>query len=225
MNSLTKRLVALGASSVIAITGGVLVAPWEGKENHAYKDIVGVATICFGETKGVKMGDYRTDEQCEESLVSELAAYNKAMKKHVKVELKPYEEIAYTSFVWNVGETNFKNSTLLKKLNAGDRVGACNELPRWNKAGGNVVKGLTNRRLHEQKVCLGKDETVNGALNSLSVRQEAPETFISTSQGVDEGEPVSTLVEPLIEPEVSVPDVTPEAPVEKCRKFLWFCLK
>lgn len=225
MNPLVKRLSLLGASSVIAISGAYMVAPWEGKENHAYKDIVGVATICFGETKGVKMGDYRTDKQCEESLVSELTAYNKAMKKHVKVELKPYEEVAYTSFVWNVGETNFKNSTLLKKLNAGDRIGACNELPRWNKAGGNVVKGLTNRRLHEQKVCLGKDETINAALNSLSVQQEAPETLISMSQGVDKGEPVSTLVGPLNEPEVSVPDVVAEAPVEKCWKFLWFCLR
>lgn len=225
MNPLVKRLSLLGASSVIAVSGAYMINPWEGKENHAYRDIVGVATICFGETKGVKMGDYRTDEQCEESLVSELTAYNKAMKKHVKVELKPYEEVAYTSFVWNVGETNFKNSTLLKKLNSGDRVGACNELPRWNKAGGVVVKGLTNRRLHEQKVCLGKDETVNAALNSLLVQQEAQETFISTGQGVDNGKPVSTVVEPINEPEVSVPDVTAEAPVEKCWKFLWFCLK
>lgn len=225
MNPLVKRLSLLGASSVIAISGAYMVAPWEGKENHAYKDIVGVATICFGETKGVKTRDYRTDEQCEESLVSELAAYNKAMKKHVKVELKPYEEIAYTSFVWNVGETNFKNSTLLKKLNSGDRVGACNELPKWNKAGGNVVKGLTNRRLHEQKVCLGKDEAINSALNSFSVRHEALETLISTGQGVVKGEPISTLLGPLNEPEVSVPAIVLEAPVEKCWKFLWFCLK
>lgn len=250
MNPLTKRLVALGASSVIAVSGAYMVSPWEGKENHAYKDIVGVATICFGETKGVNMGDYRTDEQCEESLVSELTAYNKAMKKHVKVDLKPYEEVAYTSLVWNIGETAFKNSkSVLQRLNSGDHEGACKGILDWNKATftarqANVqirngetctvkrdgmfsctVKGLTNRRLDEYKTCTGNNPKVNEALHELYVSQNSPETFISTSQGVDEGEPVSTLIEPLDEPEISVPAVVPEAPVEKCWKFLWFCLK
>ena len=128
MNPLTKKLSAFGVGTIIAVSGAYLVEPWESTQNHAYKDMVGVVTICMGETKGVKMGDYRTDEECEESLAKELAAYNKAMRKHVKVELKPYEEVAYTSFVWNLGETNFKNSTLLKKLNQGDHEGACNEL-------------------------------------------------------------------------------------------------
>lgn len=225
MNTLTKKLLSWGVGGAVAVSAGYAVAPWEGMSNQAYKDIVGVATVCFGEIRGVKMGDYRTTEQCEKGLAKELTEYNKNMRKHVTVNLLPYEEVAYTSFVWNVGETNFKNSTLLKKLNSGDRVGACNELPRWNKAGGVVVKGLTNRRLHEQKVCLGKDETVNAVLSSLSVQQEAAETFISTGQGVDKGESISTLAGPLNEPEISAPEVNPEAPVEKCWKFLWFCLK
>lgn len=237
MKNIVNKLILAGASGTLALTSAYLIIPFEGevvneKGNHVvYKDIVGINTACWGQTgadldgRKPSAGVTYTQEYCEKWYLKELIKYNKAMKKHVKVELKPYEEVAYTSFVWNVGETNFKNSTLLKKLNSGDRVGACNELPRWNKAGGVVVKGLTNRRLHEQKVCLGKDEAVNAALSSLLVQQEAPETFISTSQGVDEGEPVSTLVEPINEPEVSIPDVIPEAPVEKCWKFLWFCLK
>ena len=164
---LTQRLLGWGLASTLAISAGYVVAPFEGMSNQAYRDIVGVPTICFGTTSGVKMGDYKTTQQCESDLAKELAVYNRNMKKHVKVELLPYEEIAYTSFVWNLGETNFKNSTLLKKLNAGDRQGACSELLRWDKAGGKVVKGLTIRRKFEYEVCMGRNADVNAALSAL----------------------------------------------------------
>lgn len=221
MNPLTRKLTVWGATAVVAVTGGVLVGPWEGKENHAYKDIVGVATDCYGRTKGVKMGDYSTDEQCEKALAEDLTAYNKAMMKHVKVELKPYEEIAYTSFVWNVGETGFKNSTLLKKLNSGDSLGACKEILNWNKAtfsvkgaqtqirngekctaktDGNMsctVKGLTNRRTQEYKTCIGEDKAINEALRALNLPQKSLETLEIKSEGVDEAEADKALLEPL----------------------------
>lgn len=193
MNPLTKRLIALGASSVIAITGGLLVAPFEGKSNKAYLDMVGIPTVCFGETKGVKLGDYRSDEHCEASLASELTIYNEGMKKNVRVPLTDYEEIAYTSFVWNVGLGAWNSSTLLKKLNAGDREGACKQILVWNKAtfdkrgaekqraSGEVctakssqpgkysctVKGLTNRRVAEYQVCMDDNADVTKALEEV----------------------------------------------------------
>ena len=200
MNPLTRKLTGLGATAIIAVSGGVLVGPWENRENHAYRDMVGIASVCYGETKGVKMGDYRTNDQCDESLAKELTSYNQAMKRYVKVELKPYEEVAYTSFVWNVGETAFKNSTLLKKLNKGDSEGACKEILNWNKAtftakAANVqirngetctakgdgmfsctVKGLTNRRMDEYRTCAGNNSKVNDALHELSVVEKAVET-------------------------------------------------
>lgn len=158
-----KRLLALGLSTALASTGA-FVMTWEGKSNKAYLDIVKVPTICYGETKGVKLGDYKTDEQCDTSLAKELVVYNKQMLSYVKVPLTPQENAAYTSFVWNVGATAFKNSTLLKKLNNNQREEACNELLRWNKAGGKAVPGLTNRRIAENKLCLGKDESFNKSL-------------------------------------------------------------
>ena len=193
MNVLTKRLLALGTSFVIAVAGGYLVAPWEGKKNQAYLDIVGVPTICYGETKGVKLGDYYTDEQCEEMLVEELESYNKQMKRDVKVELTLNEEVAYTSLAYNIGVGAFNSSTLLKKLNSGDRDGACAQILNWNKVtvptaqGAKAyekrgetctvkkdgkysctVKGLTNRREAEYKICMGKNADVNKALATLS---------------------------------------------------------
>lgn len=244
MKALTKKLLALGASSLIAVTGGYLIDPWEGKRNVAYKDIVGVYTICYGETKGVKIGDYRTDEQCDELLVNELASYNSAMRKYVKVGLKPYEEVAYTSFVWNIGETKWNSSTLLEKLNAGDNLGACKEILKWNRAtftpsaaerqrkvgetctakkDGNfscTVKGLTNRRTHEHTVCMGKDSAVNAAIKELEADEkplQAPESVIPSLP--PKQEEINDSAPPL--PANDIPLVS-----EECRwKIFKICLK
>lgn len=249
MNPLTKRLLALGASSIIAITGGYLIQPWEGKANHAYKDLVGVPTLCFGETKSVRMGDYKTDEECEKSLASELAAYNENMKRNVTVPLKEYEEIAYTSFVWNIGETKWNSSTLLKKLNAGDSLGACKEILKWNKAtftpsaaerqrkagetctaktDGNfscTVKGLTNRRVAEYNVCTNQNTEVSDALQALQMAAQAP---INVDQGEDHSNAKEAVVEsstnesPMPPPPIILPEV---APVVCKIKFLGICFK
>lgn len=167
MNALSKRLLALGASGIIAVTGGYMVGPWEGVEKTAYQDIVGVWTICYGETQGVKPGMTKTQEQCEQSLAKELQNYNTQMKKSVKVPLPQHMEVAYTSFVWNVGVGAWNSSTLLKLLNQEKYDEACTQLLRWNKAGGKVVKGLTNRRNAEYKTCTGNDNATNEALEEL----------------------------------------------------------
>ncbi len=194
MNPLTKKLLALGASSIIAVTGGYLIGPYEGKRNAAYLDMVGIPTICWGWTKGVKLVDYKTDEQCDKQLAEELTKYHKNMKRGVTVPLKEYEEIAYTSFVWNIGETKWNSSTLLKKLNAGDNLGACKELLRWNRAGGKVVRGLTNRRIEEYNVCTNQDSKVSDALEALRVAQEAP---LNVDQGGGEYNLLEAVVAPV----------------------------
>ena len=181
MNALTKKLVAAGASAVIAVTGGYLVGPFEGQELKAYQDIVGVWTICYGETAGVKPGMTRTEEQCVQSLADELTKYNTQMKKNVKVPLPQHMEVAYTSFVWNVGVGAWNGSTLLKLLNQERYDEACTQLLRWNKAGGKVVKGLTNRRNAEYKTCTGNDYATNEALEQL--RQQLGESLdVSNSE-------------------------------------------
>ena len=155
MNALKKKLAAMGLSSAL-ILSGVLLAPWEGLRNKAYVDVVGVYTICYGETSGVKRGDYKTDEQCLESLAEELSIHNDKMMRYVKVPLTDYQQAAFLSFTYNVGAGAFSKSTLLKKLNSRDYVGACNELSKWVFAGGKKYNGLVKRREAERKVCLGE---------------------------------------------------------------------
>lgn len=145
-----KRRIAGGA---LAIAIGITAA-WEGLRTDAYPDAIGKPTICYGSTKGVRIGDTATKEQCDALLEEEVTGFMYDVQRNITVRISDKETAAYTSFAYNVGLGNFKRSTLLKKLNAGDRVGACNELPRWTRAGGVVLRGLVRRREHERKLCL-----------------------------------------------------------------------
>ena len=158
---IAKALAGLGLSAAAVMAGSGTVSYFEGKENRAYIDPVGIMTICYGETKGVKPGDYKTDDECLESLTKELVEHEKGMLRVVKVPLSTKEQAAYLSFTYNLGVRSFTNSTLLKKLNSGDRVGACNELLRWDFANGKRLAGLTKRRQEENKLCLEGVNEVN----------------------------------------------------------------
>ena len=57
----------------------------------------------------------------------------------------------------------FCNSSLLKKLNQGDHVGACNGLLAWRMAGGKEVAGLLRRREFERSICLGTAKLASAA--------------------------------------------------------------
>ena len=70
------------------------------------------------------------------------------------VELTQGQFDALVSFAYNVGSRALSTSTLLKKLNAGDIKGAADEFLRWNKSGGKVMPGLTNRRKAERALFL-----------------------------------------------------------------------
>lgn len=70
----------------------------------------------------------------------------------VKVSLNDNQYAALVSFTFNLGVGNLKQSTLLKKINAGDFAGAANEFAKWNKAGGRVLAGLTRRRAAEAEL-------------------------------------------------------------------------
>lgn len=129
------------------------VSGFEGLRQYAYKDPVGIPTICFGETKGVKLGDRKTLEECKDLLIESLMIANKAVESCVKVPLSDNRHAALVSFTYNVGNTAFCNSTLVKKLNAGD-ADACDELLRWTKAKGIQLPGLVKRREAERQLCL-----------------------------------------------------------------------
>lgn len=136
-----------------------LVAKWEGKRNLSYPDIVGVPTICFGHTEGVRLGDHMTDAECQALLRSDLVAYHRALLPAFSAEtaarrLPPPRHAAFDSLGYNVGPAGVARSTAVRRLNASDVPGACEALTWWNKAGGRVVRGLVARRSEERELCL-----------------------------------------------------------------------
>lgn len=148
MNMWVKRLAAASVVGIAAIAG------YEGLETEAYKDPVGITTICYGHTKTARIGQTKSPEQCWSLLQQDAKLASDAVWRRVKVPLTQDELDAYTSFTYNLGEGNLASSTLLKKLNSGDRVGACNELKKWVYAKGKVLPGLVKRREAERLICL-----------------------------------------------------------------------
>jgi GH24 family phage-related lysozyme (muramidase) len=149
-----KRTLA-GSFAVLAIAAAPFVAQWEGLRTQAYQDVIGVWTVCFGETKGVSPGDVYTVAECEGMLDEELQRYAVALGKCLKASLPEGAAVAFLSWSYNVGTGAACRSTLVRKANAGDLFGACDELLRWNRAGGRVVRGLVNRRKSEHELCIG----------------------------------------------------------------------
>jgi lysozyme len=152
--NIKNKLLVYGLSSALA-TSGVFIAKHEGLVLGTYPDPVGIVTSCYGHTGSeLRLGQKFSEDECLEQLAKDLSKHNAEMSKYIKVPLSAEEHAAYLSFTYNVGVGNFKSSTLLKKLNSGDRNGACNELLRWRFAKGKELLGLKKRRIEEQELCL-----------------------------------------------------------------------
>lgn len=135
-------------------TGLDFIKQWEGLKLTAYLDAAGIWTIGYGHTrragepypyKGMKI----TQADADRILLRDLAQYEYTIENNVKVDLTDNQFSALVSFCFNVGPANFRKSTLLKKLNAGDYNAVPAELMKWVYAGGKRIQGLVNRRAAE----------------------------------------------------------------------------
>ena len=133
----------------ISQEGIALIKRFEGCELKAYQDSVGVWTIGYGHTKEVKEGDEINQEHAEFMLTEEMPEYEGYINNMVKVPLEQNQFDALCSWVYNLGPTNLKNSTLLTVLNQERYKEVPQEIKRWNKAGGVVLNGLIIRRQAE----------------------------------------------------------------------------
>ena len=131
-----------------------LIATYEGLRLEAYKDPVGVWTICYGSTKNVQPGQVATLQECKNRLGADAEEAANAVRKYVQHPITQEQFDALVDFTFNLGAGNLKNSTLLRKLNAGDCYGAAEEFRRWVYAGGQVLPGLQKRREAEYELFL-----------------------------------------------------------------------
>ncbi|AOP86667.1 muraminidase [Enterobacter kobei] len=139
--------------------GIALIKEFEGCKLTAYQDSVGVWTIGFGWTqpvdgKPIRAGMTIKQETAERLLKTGLVSYESDVSRLVKAGLTQGQFDALVSFTYNLGARSLSTSTLLRKLNSGDYAGAADEFPRWNKAGGKVLNGLTRRREAERALFL-----------------------------------------------------------------------
>lgn len=137
--------------------GVALIKKFEGLELRAYQDSVGVWTVGYGHTRTAEPEMEITPSDAERLLREDLEDTEKAVSHLVKVPLNQDEFDALVSFTFNLGSGNLQHSTLLRKLNASNKVGASAEFTRWVYAGGVMLKGLKRRRLAEQALFRGED--------------------------------------------------------------------
>lgn len=123
-----------------------------------YLDSAGVLTDCYGNTKNVSRGTVRTKAECENLLETETYRIAVKILDNVKGDVPTITLASFVSFAYNVGDHAFLTSTLLRKWNAGDHQGACQEMHRWvyiTVMGAKVkLPGLVNRRKTEYAQCV-----------------------------------------------------------------------
>lgn len=133
-----------------------IVAPFEGLRTVAYRDPVGIPTICFGYTHGVRLGDRKTEQECAALLTAEVQTAVATVERCAP-GLPPQQLAAWASAVYNVGPRivcSPDKSTAARLLRAERHADACRQLPRWNRAMGIELPGLTRRRQAEMALCL-----------------------------------------------------------------------
>lgn len=140
----------------ISETGLALIRQFEGLRLSAYRCPAGIATIGYGSTAGVQMGQTITTERAEELLREDVRQFEAAVSRLVKVPLTQGQFDSLASFAFNLGAKSLEQSTLLRLLNAGDYTGAAAQFDRWVYASGKKLSGLVKRRAAERALFEGK---------------------------------------------------------------------
>lgn len=143
----------------ISNKGIELIKRFEGLELKAYQDPVGVWTIGYGWTQpvdGKKIGPGMVIDQvtADRLLKCGVVQFEQGVNQLVKVRITQGQFDALVSFAYNLGLRSLSTSTLLRKLNSGDKQGAANEFGKWVNAGGVKLAGLVKRRSAERELFL-----------------------------------------------------------------------
>lgn len=137
---MTRKVNALGIA---------LIKQWEGLRLTAYQCSANTWTIGWGHTRGVRPGQKITVAQAEAYFQEDLADAAEVVDRLVRVPLTDNQFATLASFVFNLGETKFAKSTLLRQLNKGNYAAVPFELMKWVYSGGKKTEGLANRRAAE----------------------------------------------------------------------------
>ena len=152
----------MGLSAPAAFVAYDLTYPSEGLVQHVYLDPVSLPTVCIGRMdKSLKLGQKFSVDECMKLFAEDWETHQAQLNSVVKVEYaSEWQREALTDFTFNLGITAVKSSTLIRKLNAKDHIGACRELTKWVKARvkGKLItlRGLVTRRNNTMPFCMGE---------------------------------------------------------------------
>lgn len=141
----------VGGTTVAALLLATLTQ-FEGKRNDPYQDIVGVWTVCMGETR-VKMRRY-SDAECNDMLAGATNGFAEGvLQRNPELRQRPYQLVAATSLAYNIGTGAYNRSSVAKRFSEGNFKAGCDAFLMWTRAGGRVVGGLVKRRQKEREIC------------------------------------------------------------------------
>ena len=130
-----------------------LITGFEGVRTIAYRDPVGIPTVCMGETRGVKIGDTYTLEQCRAMATDRVAEFATGVEKALKVPVSDKTFASFVSFSYNLGIGVFQNK-IAPLVNGNRPMSACVKMGEYVYAKGIKLPGLVRRRREEVALCL-----------------------------------------------------------------------
>ena len=179
----------------------------DGDRYVAYRCPANVLTIYAGLTKGVHEGMVVTAAEGEAMFDREIAKFEDAVTRLVTVPINQNEFNALVSFAYNCGEGALAKSSILRRLNKGDRTGAAQAFRLWNQGGGRVLPGLVSRRMREAALFLKPvekpEEPFMPQTVSASAEPAKPAT-VATAAGA------AAVVATQTIPGLPIPSVPPE---------------
>lgn len=151
-----KGRIMIAALSLSA-AGFVGILTSEGYEPVAKPPVAGdVPTNGFGSTgPDIKLGDKTDPVRAVQRALKDANTFERAVQRCAPVPMYQHEFDAWVNFAYNVGPTAFCTSTAAKLLKQERYSEACDEMLRWNKFKGQVLRGLVSRRERERRQCLG----------------------------------------------------------------------
>lgn len=177
LSGLFSRKVAAGAGAASSIALAVAIAvpeikSWEGRSLVAYRDMVGIWTICDGETLGVKAGDRATPVECDQMTEARANEFERAIRPCLPDDLPPKTRAAFIVNAYNIGKAGFCGSSASRYAKAGNLSAACNSLMAWNKATFSDV-GAANQRKQGQTCSRKADGKFLCTVRGLTLRRTA----------------------------------------------------
>lgn len=153
------------------------VAGEEGVRNDAYLDIVGIPTICYGDTENVKIGQHASQDECVARLNTRIKKLIPTVSRIIGRSINEQSLAALSAFCDNVGINACRNSEAMKRVAAGDTRKGCDLLLNWTRAKDKRL-ALYGRRMRERALCLVGDDISHGLDANIDQYQKPPQWFV-----------------------------------------------